>query len=157
MALTSRFNPSSDPRGAPRIPIGRDGTIRDAANQPVEIVVQDVSANGCLLHSPLALPENQVLGIGLPGLGRREGRIVWRDGERHGIEFLWPLSATELADVQSTDNLTIGIFPQRLETMLAPEEAEPPSRLTIPSIALMVVASAAIWAGIAYGTAALVG
>ena len=157
MALTSRQNPSRDNRGAPRLPVGRDGTVRDAANQPVEIVVQDVSANGCLLHSPLALPENQVLGIGLPGLGRREGRIVWRDADRHGIEFLWPLSAAELADVQSTDNLMVGVFPQKLDAMLTAETLEPASRLTGGSIAFIALASAAIWAGIGYGAIALIG
>ncbi len=151
--------PTTEARNASRVGINRDGTIRDAAGAPIEISVEDISLSGCMLLIPVPIPEDYVLNIGLPGLGRREGRIVRRDGEKHGVEFLWPLSAAELEDVRSTENLILGSFPQRLDALLMPDPAPPgaPARISGRSVALIAGASAAIWAVLGYAAASLIG
>lgn len=149
----------TDQRSASRMILGRDGTARDLRQQPLDVIIEDLSASGCRLHCGVALPVNQVLNLGIPGVGRREGRVIWEATPGHGIEFLWPLSAEEVARTQTAESLVLGAFPQKLETLLQPDVAPDltPRLSRTARAAIIASGSVALWIGCYVGLANLLG
>lgn len=87
---------SMDARGAVRFLVDRETTVRGMDGRPFDAVVENFSRTGFLFAAPVALPVGTLLWIGLSGAGAREAQVVWRDGERHGCEFLVPLGRRDL-------------------------------------------------------------
>ncbi|WP_156678601.1 PilZ domain-containing protein [Sphingomonas profundi] len=148
-----------DQRAATRVPLGRDGTARDPRQQPIDIIIEDLSRVGCKLNSPLPLPIDRVLNIGIPGVGRREGRVIWEALPAHGVEFLWPLSDEEVACSRTAESLVLGAFPQRLDAMLQPDvPPDVPGRLPRAlGIAVIAGGSVALWIACGWAWLALAG
>jgi PilZ domain len=87
---------SMDARGAVRFLVDRGTTMRGLDGKPFEAVVENFSRTGFLFKADVELPPGTLLWIGLSGAGAREAKIVWREGTRHGCEFLMPLSQRDL-------------------------------------------------------------
>ncbi|RYF18271.1 MAG: PilZ domain-containing protein [Oxalobacteraceae bacterium] len=86
-----------DQRAAPRHTVDVDGTLRDDANRPYEIVVADLSITGFRIPGSEDLEIPSRIGLGLTGLGGRSAQVVRRDDQGwYGCVFDVPLTESEL-------------------------------------------------------------
>jgi hypothetical protein len=85
-----------DARGAVRFHVAGVSTLRGHDGKPVDVLVENFSRSGFLFLSDLEFPAGTLVAIGLSGAGARDARVVWRDGERHGCEFLVPLPQSKM-------------------------------------------------------------
>jgi hypothetical protein len=83
-----------DRRGSPRQTLVLGSRI-GACGTPVRI--HDLSASGLMIESAAALMPGEIVDVELPEAGRTEARVVRRDGDRAGCEFLQPLSKAVLS------------------------------------------------------------
>lgn len=86
-----------DQRGAVRFPVGTESTLRGADGRPIDVVVDNLSRTGFLFVADAEIAAGSLIAIGLSGAGAREAQVVWRDGNRHGCEFLMPLPQSAMA------------------------------------------------------------
>jgi hypothetical protein len=86
-----------DPRGAIRFHVASESTLRGTDGQPFEVLVDNFSRTGFLFVSDEDFPSGTLVAIGLSGAGSREAQVVWREGRRHGCEFLVPLPQSKMA------------------------------------------------------------
>ena len=86
-----------DPRGAIRFHVASESTLRSADGRPIEVLVDNFSRTGFLFVSDEEFPSGTLIAIGLSGAGSREAQVVWREGRRHGCEFLVPLPQSKMA------------------------------------------------------------
>lgn len=148
MALAATiFSHSPDERrGSDRRTIARTSTMRDADARPYAVLVEDLSADGFSMIAGRPLATGSTITIGLPGVGRRDARVVREEGTRHGCAFDAPLSADLLAAAFSGDPVVHGDFsplPAKLDLSHEPE-VDKWSRAT--RLAMLVGASAGLWA-----------
>jgi hypothetical protein len=85
-----------DERGAVRFEVDQASTVRGMDGRPIDVVVEDFSRSGFRFGADAELPPGTLLSVGLSGAGAREAKVIWRDGPRHGCEFLMPLPRREL-------------------------------------------------------------
>lgn len=86
-----------DARGGIRFTVDSDATIRGMDGEPIDVIVDNFSRTGFLFTADTALPLGTLVSIGLSGAGTREAKVVRRDGQSHGCEFLMPLLRREMA------------------------------------------------------------
>ncbi|MET0310107.1 MAG: PilZ domain-containing protein [Sphingomonas sp.] len=86
-----------DARGAIRFRVDSATTLRGMDGKPFDVTVENFSRTGFLFVADVDLPVGTLVSVGLSGAGVREAKVVRRDGERHGCEFLMPLPQRELA------------------------------------------------------------
>ena len=86
-----------DPRGAIRFHVASESVLRGADGRPIEVLVDNFSRSGFLFVSEEEFPPGTLIAIGLSGAGSREAQVVWREGTRHGCEFLVPLPQSKMA------------------------------------------------------------
>lgn len=86
-----------DPRGAIRFHVASESTLRGADGRRFEVLVDNFSRTGFLFVSEEEFPSGTLVAIGLSGAGSREAQVVWREGRRHGCEFLVPLPQSKMA------------------------------------------------------------
>ena len=85
-----------DARGAVRFHVGQPSMLCGDDGKPLDVLIENFSQTGFLFLSDRALPAGTLFAIGLSGAGSREARVVWRDGTRHGCEFLVPLPQSKM-------------------------------------------------------------
>jgi len=51
------------------------------------VQIANISANGCMINSPIAFEKGKRLTLHLPVAGRIEAYMVWTHGDRTGFEF----------------------------------------------------------------------
>ena len=78
-------------RGAVRFTVDHDSTVRGMNGIPVDVVVENFSRTGMLFTGDVDMPVGTLLSVGLSGAGAREAKVVRREGNAHGCEFLVPL------------------------------------------------------------------
>ena len=86
-----------DDRSADRHCVNLNGTFRDGASSAFDTSVQDLSSSGFRTHNVAKLTPNEIVSLGLPGIGKRRARVVHEHDGSYGCEFLHPLTASELA------------------------------------------------------------
>jgi len=85
-----------DERGAIRFTVDSKTTLRGLDGRPVDVVVDNFSRTGFLFVADVEFPAGTLVSVGLSGAGAREAKVVWRDGNRHGCEFLVPLPRSKM-------------------------------------------------------------
>ena len=85
-----------DQRGAVRFYVAGETRLRGGDGRPVDVQIENLSRTGFLFLSQLDYPVGTLVTIGLSGAGLREARVVWRENERHGCEFLVPLPESQM-------------------------------------------------------------
>ena len=85
-----------DARGAIRFAVDSTTTLRGMDGAPFDVVVENFSRTGFLFTGEVDLPVGTLVSVGLSGAGVREAKVVRRDGQQHGCEFLMPLPKREL-------------------------------------------------------------
>ncbi len=104
-----------DQRGAVRFPVGDESTLRGADGQPIDVVVDNLSRTGFLFIADAEIPAGSLVALGLSGAGAREAQVVWRDGSRHGCEFLMPLPQSAMAKAFKGQDAVIADLEEALQ------------------------------------------
>lgn len=128
-----------DPRGAIRFHVTSESTLRGADGRPFEVLVDNFSRTGFLFVSDEEFPSGTLVAIGLSGAGSREAQVVWREGRRHGCEFLVPLPQSKMARAFQGQADVLANLEAELRRRLAParpamaEAPKQPTTQTTPS------------------------
>lgn len=147
MALTATIF-SHDPterRGSDRRAIARTSTMRDEGARPYAVLVEDLSVDGFSMIAGVQLGIDSTISIGLPGVGRRNARVVRVVDNRYGCRFDEPLSPQALAAAFAGDPVVSGGFaplPPALDLSHEPQLAKWPRAVRL---VLLVGASALLW------------
>lgn len=80
-----------DRRAVDRTDLGRPGTLRIGDVAPTEIVVADLTRDGCRISTEVALSARDIVSIGLPGVGIVTAQIIWYGPSGYGCEFVTQL------------------------------------------------------------------
>lgn len=88
--------PSDGRRADDRQSVDRPSTFRDQHGAPQNVMVEDLSRLGCKIAGEFAVQPNSQVTIGLPGVGVAQARVVRIVPGAIGVEFLHPLSPTDL-------------------------------------------------------------
>jgi hypothetical protein len=89
-----RFEPPADAWSFHRM-------VRDANAAVSEVVVSDLSTDGCRFRSDQQLETATTVWLKIVGNTARQARIVWRRGSEYGCEFLSPMQAETLDEMCS--------------------------------------------------------
>jgi hypothetical protein len=140
----------SNGRAAERHPLDADATLRGEDQLPLDILIADLSATGCLFVCAETLALNADITIGIAGIGRHRATIVRSLGQRYGCEFSVALTDAETAAARAASGGTIIGFPvwshaadTREDDLPSVAKLSPRARLLV-----MVGATAAAWTGL---------
>ncbi len=139
-----------------RVAVDRTGTLRDQAQAPVDVVVENLSTTGCLFVIDRKLPLGALISLGIPGVGVRHARIARASHPHYACAFLSPISDSAVAAALSAETLVEGSFPL-MPTAAVTTYADPSHekfRLRT-RLALLVGISAVLWAAIIAGVIAI--
>lgn len=76
-----------EPRRAVRETLACPARIWGFTMPPSDVVVVNLSANGCMLQSDMPASIGESLTLELPDLGSLRGVVIWSTGARIGLEF----------------------------------------------------------------------
>ncbi len=95
-----------------------------AAGEATDVVIQNISLDGLLLESPLALEPGERILIDLPEAGTIEASVVWTSGDLFGCRFDQSLSPAMLAAAElRSDSIATGFGRPEAEAGGRPETA----------------------------------
>lgn len=121
---------AAERRSTSRPTLGRPGTIRIDAGEPIAILVSDLTRDGCRIETDAELMPDLAVQIGLAHIGLTAGRIVWRSQDQYGCRFNMPLAPGTITAAYGTSN--IAVFPLTASpTSSAPLKLSPRLRLVI--------------------------
>jgi len=89
-----------DSRDHARCVVRIDGSI-EGASDASRSIIHDLSETGLRLEIPRSGYLGEALIVDLPEIGQIEARIIWRDANFYGVEFLQPLSGTAISACKS--------------------------------------------------------
>lgn len=95
MALVAKLY--NDDRLAERYAVRLDGTLRNTNAVPQDVVIDDLSATGFRTTSATGLSINDVITLGIFGVGLRSAQVSRESDDSYGCQFLEPLTAQELS------------------------------------------------------------
>ena len=150
MAIVARL----DLDRSDRVAFARATTLRDEAQVPTDVVLDNLSTSGCLITVDLVLAMETVVSVAIPGVGACFARIVRCDRPNYGCEFLRPITSAEIASVYSTETVIHAAFPRIRAPLVAPPEAAVAAELAengLPiasRVTIILGISAMLWAGI---------
>jgi hypothetical protein len=113
-----------DARGGVRFTVDQESVVRGMDGAPVDVIVENFSRTGFLFIGEVDLPVGTLVSIGLSGAGAREAKIIRRDGDGHGCEFLVPLPSRDMAKAFRGQDELVSSIEEALERRY--REAEPP-------------------------------
>lgn len=108
MMLAATF--SNTGRATHRIPTARPATLRDAQRQPIDIFIENLSADGFGMSTTTSLSRGERVSLQLAGIEPREACVVRRLGLSYGCEFVTPLDPRELATALEVGTVLNGRF-----------------------------------------------
>ena len=110
-----------DERGAIRFDVQRESIVRGLDGRPVAVLVQDFSRDGFGFVSDTAFPVGTLIAVGLSGAGQHEAKLVWRDGQRHGCEFLVPLPRSKIDRAFAGQEALVADLQAAIDSRFAPK------------------------------------
>jgi hypothetical protein len=148
--LTATMAELYDKRTAPRHSVNVDGTLRDDAHRPYEIVVADLSLTGFRIPGSANLDVFSRIGLGLTGLGGRSAQVVRQDEQGwFGCVFDVPLTASELKGiVAGQPKSTVVPLPQTSDLSLEAPSYSYEAFSPRVKAWLVVATSAVLWSGL---------
>ena len=122
MALLATLH---DPRRSDeRQPTNVGATVRVDGN-PIDALIVNLSASGCLFMCSEPLEVGDILSIGIAGIGRRQARIVRSLDTRFGAEFDQTLTSSEIQTAVAASDESVISFPFFIANPLAHEQEIP--------------------------------
>jgi polysaccharide biosynthesis protein PslA len=106
-------------RGAERFEVNRKGTLR-ASGASMDVLIENLSATGCLLRCDLVLPIGTIAHLALPGLAPRQARLVRQQSDHLGWSFLVPLKPREIETARSAEPCITPIVAENDEEGVTP-------------------------------------
>lgn len=90
-----------------------------------EALIHDLSETGLMIETTVPLTVGEIISFDLPIAEGAEARVVWKDGARHGCEFLTPIpkgavsaallqgapESFDSASASNIDELPVGLRP----------------------------------------------
>ncbi len=128
---------------AERVLVERGSTLRDEGGAPHEVLVHDLSRTGFRFSSSAHIAVGASVRLGLAGAGSANARVVRRDGDDHGCEFHWPLTAAQLDSAFSYAEVS-DITPREQMDVDDPGPRWP----RILRLAIFAIGGAAAWAAV---------
>ena len=144
-----RFHRSSE-----RHDVSRASTLRLDGGEPLDVLLEDVAVGGCRISGVGDLAPQEVIMIGLAGVGSRAARVVWSQGGQAGCEFDQALTYRELEETQAAGNVVTGNFATFKVQAQNAHLTEDPKFSPRARLAVLAVAVVASW-GVAIGLASL--
>lgn len=135
MAMTAKLYRSDDERLAERVPVEVDATLRNPANEALDVILLDLSTSGFRCASSETLAPGASVTLGLPGLGVNSARVVWRSGNVHGCEFDAMIPPSAIAAAETAQTVVRGAFPAQASTASTVAASPAPSRLAAEAAA----------------------
>jgi DNA-binding XRE family transcriptional regulator len=78
-----------------------------AAGDAARVLVHNISTNGLLLESEIALAAGERIDIDLPHAGTTPARVIWTSGSYFGCQFDGPISPAALSAAQLRSEATV--------------------------------------------------
>ena len=94
-----------DRRAGDRRTVAEASTLRGPDDQAIDVTVGDLSVSGFNIESTVPLPVGALVQLGLPGSGRFAARVVRREGDKYGCEFVDYLSDAQISQAFAADNV----------------------------------------------------
>jgi len=91
VAATLLYDTTDLRRGRDRQRIDRATTLRENPQQPIDVILRDVSQYGCFIETTLEMAIDAPVRLGIPGSGAVEAVIKRRAATGYGCEFTVPL------------------------------------------------------------------
>jgi hypothetical protein len=131
-------------RAAVRVELGRRGTLRLGDGAPLDVLISDLTRDGCRIETDAALEPGLAVQIGIAHLGLTPGRIVRRSTSGYGCRFDVPLDAGAVTLASGATN--VAAFPGTALPAPAPAPAKLSPRAQFGAIAGAAVAG---WGAVA--------
>jgi hypothetical protein len=149
MAINAKL--INDVRTAERFPVELDATVRNAAELPSDVVIEDLSATGFRMVGGPHMEIGSAVSIGFAGIGVRSARLVRHDEGSYACELHQPLSASELSTALNATPVEPIMFPKTPSKTWLADAPEPYVEGYSPKtkLALAIVMPATLWAVIA--------
>ncbi len=97
MGLAAKLSPMPEyfERRAERLPVDIDASMRELGATGADVRVHNLSTHGFMTEADGLYPIGSYVWLRLPGVGRLNARIIWRDCFRYGCEFVTPLDSEQ--------------------------------------------------------------
>jgi PilZ domain len=99
--------PVQDGRGAERRVVNLAARLRDPGATIADAEVQNLSTNGFMARTELALETGGHVWLKLPGLEPQNSRVVWVEDGKVGFEFTTPIHPATLETLVQGDRKPI--------------------------------------------------
>lgn len=132
---------AAERRATSRPDLGRPGTIRIGAGEPIDIMLGNLTRDGCRIETGAELTPGVDVQVGLAHVGLIPGRIVWQSQKEYGCRFDVSLAPGIITAAYGASN--VAAFP-----LTAPPALSVRGKSS-PRVRLVVIAGlvAATWAG----------
>jgi hypothetical protein len=99
MGLAAKLSlvPEYFERKAKRVPVDFEAGMREFGAIGGEVHIHNLSTHGFMTEADDLYPVGSYVWLNLPGVGRVNARIIWRDCFRYGCEFVTPLDTVQCA------------------------------------------------------------
>lgn len=144
-------------RSRERRPVGSESTVRSTQKGAANVIVHNLSEQGCAIESDLALELGSTISIGLSGRGACQAKVLRKDGNIYGCEFLSAIDAEDARLAFTRDTVVRHSFAGQVAAgQLA---AELPVAKWHPAARVSFIAgtSAALWLMLITGANRLIG
>ena len=88
-----------DRRRAWRRPVLIQARKKEGGKPPVEVVVTDLTPEGCRIEGEFEVAEGAEVWLAIPGIAPRRARIAWALGGAAGCAFVFPVLGMVVDDV----------------------------------------------------------
>jgi len=99
-------------RESERQSMDRITTVRRDDHKPLDVAIIDISQEGCKIEGAVNFSVDDMVSIGLPGLGCISGRVVWSQNGQCGVAFFGRLEQHEIALIRDAQTVVGGSFQQ---------------------------------------------
>ncbi len=106
-------DPHQDRRRANRAALRLSATMREAGRGRVQAKLIDISTHGCRVECASAASADAWIWLSIAGLETQYCRVVWRQAEFAGLEFVTPLAEPVLERLLSRSAASVGSDRQR--------------------------------------------
>jgi len=98
--MTVAVNMICSERGARRLEVDIDATLRSAGGHRVDVELEDISISGFRMLTSVDLKDGELITIGLAGLGMQPAVVVRRMSGRYGCQFINAVSQSYVDRIQ---------------------------------------------------------
>jgi hypothetical protein len=151
IATSRALPPDLTARRGERPAYGRTGTLRIGDNAASEVIVQDLSREGCRIETDAPVTPSMRVLIGLPGVGIVGARVIWHSSKGYGCLFDDPLPPGSITAAFSATNVRRLRHPHPdIGTRLGIEEVVPNDEkwTILARVSFIFFLSALFWGGL---------